>query len=70
VEKDQPFFCDARPRQRMERLFLFLRVTPVVVLLLLYDLPWILLNETFARWSLRGVVLLWLLMIAWESYSS
>lgn len=48
--------------------FFFLLMTPVVVLLLLYYFPWILLNETIARWTLRGVVLLWLLMIAWQIY--
>ena len=46
----------------------FLLMTPVVVLSLLYYFPWILLNETFARWSMRGVVLLWLLMPAWSIY--
>jgi hypothetical protein len=48
--------------------FFLLLITPVIVYLLDYYVPFVLWNETFARWSVFGVVLLYRSMIAREIY--
>lgn len=48
--------------------FFLLLMTPVIVYLLIYYFPFVLWNETFARWSIFGVVLLYLSMIVREIY--
>lgn len=48
--------------------FFMLLMTPVLVYLLLYYFPFILWNETFARWSVGGVLVLVLGIIALQIY--
>ena len=66
MKQIKPLFV-MRDRERAWKSALFkLLLTPVLVLLALYYFPFILWNETFAKWSLRGLMLLWLMMVAWE----
>jgi len=48
--------------------FFMLLMIPVIVYLLLYYFPFILWNETFARWSVGGVLVLGLGIIAVQIY--
>jgi hypothetical protein len=48
--------------------FFLLLMTPVIVYLLIYYFSFVLWNETFARWSIFGVVLLYLSIIVREIY--
>jgi hypothetical protein len=68
LEQDKPFFVMRDRASTWKNVFSLLLMTPVVIYLLVYYFPFVLLNETIAKWSLRGVVLLWLWMIAGEIY--
>jgi hypothetical protein len=68
MENDKPLIVMLdRARRWKDLLFLFL-FTPALVLLVIYYFPFVLWNETFYRWSMRGLVVLWLLWLVWEVY--
>jgi hypothetical protein len=59
LEQDSPFFVMRDRASASEDVFFLLLITPVIVYLLDYYVPFVLWNETFARWSVFGVVLLY-----------
>jgi hypothetical protein len=53
-----------RARAWKDLLFLFL-MTPALVVLITFYFPFVLWNETFYKWGMRGLVVLWLLWLVW-----
>jgi hypothetical protein len=63
LEQEKPLFVMLdRARAWKDLLFLFL-MTPVLVVLIIFYFPLVLWNDTFYIWSMRGLVVLWLLWL-------
>lgn len=66
MKQVKPLFVMRDRARAWKRVFSNLLWTPVLAVLALYYFPFILWNDTFATWSLRGLMLLWLMMVASE----
>jgi hypothetical protein len=68
MEKAQPLFVTRDRGRAWKGVVKTLLLTPVLVYLALYYFPFILWDGTFARWTLGGLIVAWLLFAALEIY--